>query len=226
MLSNLEEVSLHQQDLKRIENLDVYCRHLKILYLQNNLIEKMEGLTKLKEVEYINLAVNSVSKIEGVQRCESLNKLDLTLNFIDAEDLKESLENLEYCPNFTEMYLTGNPCTDWPNYRKYTIAKVDTLMRLDGSEITKGQRIEARTELVKLERELEIVAAESIRKKELAKKEGEHNENAYTRENRWQSYVDDQERKKKDAEKEKENSMFKEYHEMFDKKDVSIAWNP
>jgi protein TilB len=138
MLSNLEEVSLHQQDLKRIENLDVYCRHLKILYLQNNLIEKMEGLTKLKEVEYINLAVNSVSKIEGVQRCESLNKLDLTLNFIDAEDLKDSLENLEYCPNFTEMYLTGNPCTDWPNYRKYTIAKVDTLMRLDGSEITKG----------------------------------------------------------------------------------------
>lgn len=32
MLSNLEEISLHQQNIKTIENLDVFCRHLKILY--------------------------------------------------------------------------------------------------------------------------------------------------------------------------------------------------
>ena len=105
----------------------------------------MEGLTKLKELEYINLAVNSVGKIEGVQRCESLNKLDLTLNFVDIEDLKESCENLEWCPNFTELYLTGNPCTDWPNYRPYVIAKVETLMRLDGEEISKSQKLAAKT---------------------------------------------------------------------------------
>lgn len=47
-LTNLEEVSLHQQELLKIENLDVLCRHLKILYLQNNIIEKMENLNKLK----------------------------------------------------------------------------------------------------------------------------------------------------------------------------------
>ena len=68
---------------------------------------------------------------------------------------------------------------------------------------------------------MEVVAAESIRTKEEKKKNGEYNENAYTRENRWQSYVDDQERKKEEEKKNKENSMFKEYHEMFDKKDVS-----
>ncbi len=72
MLSNLEELTLHQQDLEKIENLEVYCRHLKILYLQNNLIPKMEGLAKLKELEYLNLAVNNVSKIEGIRTCESL----------------------------------------------------------------------------------------------------------------------------------------------------------
>jgi protein TilB len=32
-LTNLEEVSLHQRELTRIENLDKLCRHLKILYL-------------------------------------------------------------------------------------------------------------------------------------------------------------------------------------------------
>ena len=44
-------------------------------------------MTKLKELEYLNMAVNSVAKIEGLKRCESLNKLDLTLNFVDIEDL-------------------------------------------------------------------------------------------------------------------------------------------
>jgi protein TilB len=71
-LATLEEISLHQLNINKISNLDAYCRHLKILYLQNNLIEKMEGLTKLKELEYVNLAVNSISLIEGIRGCESL----------------------------------------------------------------------------------------------------------------------------------------------------------
>lgn len=178
----------------------------------------MEGLTKLVELEYLNMAVNSVSKIEGLKRCESLNKLDLTLNFIDIEDLKESCENLEWCPNFTELYLTGNPCTDWPNYRKYVIAKVDTLMRLDGEEINKSERLNAKTQLPKLEDELEQLSAANILKKEQAKKDGSHDDNAWTRENRWQNYLDEEARKKANEEKSKENSMFKEYHEMFDDK--------
>jgi len=50
----------------------VYCRHLKILYLQDNLIERMEGLSKLKELEYVNFAVNNIGLIEGIRGCESL----------------------------------------------------------------------------------------------------------------------------------------------------------
>jgi protein TilB len=57
----------------------------------------MEGLNKLKELEYINLAVNNVSKIEGIRNCESLMKIDLTLNFVDIEDLEESVDNLAEC---------------------------------------------------------------------------------------------------------------------------------
>ena len=82
-----------------ISGLEQYCRHLKILYMQSNLIEKMEGLSKLKELEYANFAVNSIKKIEGIKRCESLEKLDLTLNFVDVEDLEESVDEMEYCEN-------------------------------------------------------------------------------------------------------------------------------
>ena len=45
----------------------------------------MENLTKLKELEYLNLALNSIKKIEGIEHCESLVKLDLTVNFIGLE---------------------------------------------------------------------------------------------------------------------------------------------
>ena len=91
--------------------------------MQSNLIEKIEGLRKLKELEYLNMAVNSVKKIEGIRRCESLNKLDLTLNFVDLEDLKDSCEEMEWCENLIEVYMVGNPCTDWEHFREYVIAK-------------------------------------------------------------------------------------------------------
>lgn len=72
VISTLEEISLHQYEIDKIENLDIYCRHLKILFLQNNIIEKLENLDKLRELEYLNLAVNSISLIENLENCESL----------------------------------------------------------------------------------------------------------------------------------------------------------
>lgn len=96
----------------KIELLETYCRHLKILYLQNNIIEKMEGLNKLKELEYLNLALNNISMIENISGCESLRKLDLTVNFIDLDDLEESMINLSKLVNIRELFLTGNPCTE------------------------------------------------------------------------------------------------------------------
>lgn len=71
-LSTLEEISLHQFDIEKIESLDKYCRHLKIIYLQNNVIPRMENLNRLKSLEYLNLALNNISLIEGIDKCESL----------------------------------------------------------------------------------------------------------------------------------------------------------
>jgi len=111
-------------------------------------------LTKLKELEYLNLAVNSVAKLEGLRRCESLNKLDLTLNFIDVEDLQESIEELEWCENLQEIYFIGNPCTDWEHFREYVIAKLPQVMRFDNGEVTRSERLVAKTRLAEHEAEL------------------------------------------------------------------------
>jgi hypothetical protein len=40
-ISTLEEISLHQENIDKIEGLDKWCRHLKILLLQSNLIPKI-----------------------------------------------------------------------------------------------------------------------------------------------------------------------------------------
>lgn len=108
------------------------------------MIEKMEGLSKLKELEYLNLAVNVVSIIEGVRGCESLQKLDLTLNFVDIEDLEESIDNLAELPDFRELYIIGNPLTDWPHFKDYIVARLPHLGRLDGDEITKSWKLRAK----------------------------------------------------------------------------------
>ena len=51
----------------RIEHLDRWCKGLKILYLQNNLIPRIENVGRLKQLEYLNLALNNVERVENLQ---------------------------------------------------------------------------------------------------------------------------------------------------------------
>ena len=53
----------------RIEHLDRWCKGLKILYLQNNLIARIENVGRLKQLQYLNLALNNIERVENLQ-CE------------------------------------------------------------------------------------------------------------------------------------------------------------
>lgn len=139
-ISTLEEISLHQQDIEKLEYIDKWCRDLKILYLQSNLIPKIENVGRLKKLEYINLALNNVEKIENLEGCESLKKLDLTVNFVGE---LTSIESLKQLYNFRELFLTGNPCADYEHYREYVVATLPQLQWLDGTEVEKSERIKA-----------------------------------------------------------------------------------
>uniref|UniRef100_A0A1B6ISK9 U2A'/phosphoprotein 32 family A C-terminal domain-containing protein n=1 Tax=Homalodisca liturata TaxID=320908 RepID=A0A1B6ISK9_9HEMI len=140
VISTLEELSLHQEDIEKIEHLQNWCRDLKILLLQSNLIPKIENLNKMKYLEYLNLALNNIELIENLEGCESLQKLDLTLNFIG--DL-QSVERLKANSHLEELYLSGNPCTDYEGYREYVIATLPQLKSLDGVDIQRSDRIKA-----------------------------------------------------------------------------------
>ncbi|GIQ80934.1 hypothetical protein KIPB_001814 [Kipferlia bialata] len=140
ILSTLEEVTLHQFKIRKIEALGTYCKRLKILYLQNNRITKIEGLNKLKSLEYLNLAINRIDVIENLERCESLSKLDLTANYIGDYRGVKCLQGLEF---LSDLYLLGNPCCKVPHYRAYVISTLPQLKLLDGTEITRPERIVA-----------------------------------------------------------------------------------
>ncbi|OHT06588.1 hypothetical protein TRFO_25330 [Tritrichomonas foetus] len=140
-LSTLEEVAMHQDEIGVITNVfERYSPHLKIIYLQNNYIEKMQHLTLLHELEYLNLALNNISEIEGLEGCEMLNKLDLTCNFI--VDLC-SVQVLEANPLLRELYMVGNPCDKFEGYRDFVVATLPQLKVFDGKEITSSERISA-----------------------------------------------------------------------------------
>ncbi|CAN0074062.1 unnamed protein product, partial [Laminaria digitata] len=111
LIHTLEELSLHQEELESIDDtLGCNCRRLKILYLQNNIIGEMKNLHHMKELEYLNLALNNISKVEGLQSCEFLNKLDMTVNFVDLDELESSVAAMEGNLHLRDLYMMGNPC--------------------------------------------------------------------------------------------------------------------
>ncbi|XP_055966343.1 dynein axonemal assembly factor 11 [Sorex fumeus] len=140
VIFSLEELSLHQQEIEKLEHIDKWCRDLKILYLQNNLIGKIENVSKLKKLEYLNLALNNIEKIENLEGCEGLTKLDLTVNFIGE---LSSVKTLQHNIHLKELFLMGNPCADFDGYRQFVVATLQQLRWLDGKEIERSERIQA-----------------------------------------------------------------------------------
>ncbi|XP_028629124.1 protein tilB homolog [Grammomys surdaster] len=140
VIFSLEELSLHQQEIERLEHIDKWCRDLKILYLQNNLIGKIENVGKLKKLEYLNLALNNIERIENLEGCEWLTKLDLTVNFIGE---LSSVKTLTHNIHLKELFLMGNPCADFEGYRQFVVVILQQLKWLDGKEIERSERIQA-----------------------------------------------------------------------------------
>ncbi|XP_060761938.1 dynein axonemal assembly factor 11 isoform X2 [Neoarius graeffei] len=166
---SLEEISLHQKDIERIEHIDRWCRDLKILYLQNNLISKIENVGRLKKLEYLNLALNNIEVIENLEGCEDLQKLDLTVNFVGR---LSSVESLRQNVHLRELFLVGNPCTDFKGYRPYVVACLPQLQWLDGTAIGRAERIQALQNLDDLKKCVLEQEAEYVERREKQKRGG------------------------------------------------------
>ncbi len=102
--------------------------------------------------------------MENLQRNEKLRKLDLTVNFIDVDELL-SVESLKINHRLEEVYLTGNPCTEFEQYRPFIIGTLPQLKRLDGTLITATERIVAQQDLAENRARLVVAAKDRVRQK-------------------------------------------------------------
>ncbi|XP_050926193.1 dynein axonemal assembly factor 11 isoform X2 [Lates calcarifer] len=210
---SLEEVSLHQQDIERIEHVDRWCRDLRILYLQNNLIPRIENVSRLKKLEYLNLALNNIEVIENLEGCESLQKLDLTVNFVGR---LSSVESLRHNLQLTELFLVGNPCTEFDGYRQFVVASLPQLKWLDGTEISRSDRIRASQGLEEVRRRVLEQEKEHLRRRAREKEEAQRKAEGEEKGNKERKAGFDgrcptlEENKEKEEEEEKTTSLLDE----------------
>lgn len=169
------------------------------------LIENLEGEELF--VIGVNKAISSLEPLihssanSPSADCESLQKLDLTVNFVGR---LSSVERLRHNRHLAELFLVGNPCSEFQGYRQYVVAslpqlKVRTLTLprasgqgayscigilvfclqcLDGTQITRSERIQALQGLEEVrrcihEQEEEYVQRREKEKEESQRKEGE-----------------------------------------------------
>uniref|UniRef100_A0A3P9MKL5 Leucine-rich repeat-containing protein 6 n=1 Tax=Oryzias latipes TaxID=8090 RepID=A0A3P9MKL5_ORYLA len=161
-LFSLEELSLHQLDIEKIEHIDRWCSKLVILYLQNNLIPRIENLGHLKRLQYLNLALNNIEVIENLEGCESLQKLDLMVNFVGH---LSSVDSLRHNIHLRDLCLMGNPCSRFEGYRQYVVAALPQLQCLDGTEISRSERIQASHSLTEVRRRIQEEEKEYLKRR-------------------------------------------------------------
>jgi|688.fasta_scaffold472914_2 protein TilB len=89
--------------------------------------------------------------------------------------------NLARVTSIEQLYLTGNPCSNWQKYRELVAAMVTQLKELDGKEITHSERLAALQVLDSIKEELRRDAELNVKSK--AEKSTEDDQ-GYTKESR------------------------------------------
>ncbi|HMS69676.1 MAG TPA: leucine-rich repeat domain-containing protein [Saprospiraceae bacterium] len=110
---NLVELSIHNNNLKEISNLEPLIS-LKRLMLNQNKITKIQGLGFNNRINRLYLNDNLIEEIEGINHLNSLEVLRLQNNKIKDIEWFE----IEKFPKLKELYLYNNP---------FTISKLNAL---------------------------------------------------------------------------------------------------
>ena len=156
----------HSPGFSKIENLE-YNTKLLTLYLQENLIETIEGLDSLRNLRQLNLSDNLIKRVEGLGELKMLDTLLLKRNRIGKEGDVDDIRGLLDCPtlscvdisdNYVEsanaleevfvrmprlgvLYFTNNPAIKKTrNYKKTYIAQIPTLKYLDDRPVFEEDR--------------------------------------------------------------------------------------
>jgi hypothetical protein len=88
-LLKLTHIRLDRENLGEIDNLAEYLNDVTHLYLQHNIIKKIENLEFLKNLTFLVLSNNQIVHIENIKFLKNLKLLDLSFNLIESIDVRE-----------------------------------------------------------------------------------------------------------------------------------------
>jgi len=132
-LLKLTHVHLDREQIGEIDNLAEYLGDVTHLYLQQNLIEKIENLEFLHRLKFICLANNRIERVENLSMLSNLKFLDLSHNCIADLDVKELPTGL------VSLDLRDNPCLEDGEKWQLTLLKLNVLLKsLNGESLVRG----------------------------------------------------------------------------------------
>jgi len=113
---------------------------IKNLNLWGNDLDDISVVQSMPNLEVLSLSVNCVSSLTDLKYCPKLSELYLRKN--EIWDLAEVL-NLRHHQQMRVLWLSENPCTALPHYRRYVLHHLPGLTKLDSLDVTDGERHEA-----------------------------------------------------------------------------------
>ncbi len=88
-LLKLTHVHLDRENIGEIDNLAEYLNDVTHLYLQHNVIKRIENLEFLQNLTFLVLSNNQITLIENIKSLKKLKLLDLSSNLIESIDVRE-----------------------------------------------------------------------------------------------------------------------------------------
>ncbi|KAH9500854.1 hypothetical protein Btru_073163 [Bulinus truncatus] len=136
-LNKIRRIRLDRENIGQIDSFELLNTQVTHLYLQFNKICKIESLECLPNLQVLILSENMIKIIEGIDHLQKLVFLDISNNCI------EELQTERLPQSIIILNMSGNPCVNASSYRSNLIKWLPKLKHLDGTEISKEEKIDA-----------------------------------------------------------------------------------
>ncbi|XP_056007323.1 SH3 domain-binding protein 5-like [Ostrea edulis] len=136
-LQKITHLRLDRENISEIDGLELLGERVTNVYLQSNIIKRIENFECLKNLQFLTLSGNQIQSIENLKHLQRLFFLDLSFNLINDFDIDE------FPMSLIILNLKGNPCTSHPDHRGRIIQDLPKLKQLDDVEISSEEKLEA-----------------------------------------------------------------------------------
>ncbi|XP_071157606.1 leucine-rich repeat-containing protein 46-like [Mytilus edulis] len=137
-LNAISRIRLDRANIGKIDSFELLGPKVTNLYLQVNLIEKIENLECLKNLTFLTLADNRIRRVENLNCLPKLHFLDLSHNCVSQQNFDID----EFPQSLIILNLKGNPCCNHPDHRGRMIQELVNLRQLDEVEISAKEKRE------------------------------------------------------------------------------------